>query len=462
MEFRHIYDNVYDDVQQRLGASGGCHDFDHTLRVIRNAMMLCKELPDADRKIVLLAALLHDVARPEEDQSQGAVDHAERGAAMVPEILAPYEMPPEQIAHVADAVRTHRYRDGLRPETLEAEIVYDADKLDSLGAVGIGRAFLFAGKTGARLHNDARTALASAPYSLEDTAYREYLVKLRKLPQAMLTRPGWKMAQSRADFMKRFFTVLNQETDNRSETKMKLECPYCWQHYEIAKSDINRELVCINCEQSFRVQDALIIDSHHRNGNYNKLLIGGLGLIIAILLIMNIWIWQRISSAPKTESKPAVQTAAVQPAPAAAPQTDVQTVIAPLYRTLQECRTENEKLTRQIAVLEQSRQELTERVEKAEKQLAANTGKEQEQAMEEKIRTLSIKITGVSAQTKLQQEYHQQLLNGLTDLRTQFQTMNAADRLTRLESKAEGFDLVPVLRRLDRLEAMVNAMRTVQ
>ena len=82
--------------------------------------------------------------------------------------------------------------------------------------------------------------------------------------------------------------------------------------------------------------------------------------------------------------------------------------------------------------------------------------------MEEKIRTLSIKITGVSAQTKLQQEYHQQLLNGLTDLRTQFQTMNAADRLTRLESKAEGFDLVPVLRRLDRLEAMVNAMRTVQ
>ena len=77
---------------------------------------------------------------------------------------------------------------------------------------------------------------------------------------------------------------------------MKLECPYCWQHYEIAKSDINRELVCINCEQSFRVQDALIIDSHHRNGNYNKLLIGGLGLIIAILLIMNIWIWQRISS----------------------------------------------------------------------------------------------------------------------------------------------------------------------
>ena len=62
MEFRHIYDNVYDDVQQRLGASGGCHDFDHTLRVIRNAMMLCKELPDADRKVVLLAALLHVLA----------------------------------------------------------------------------------------------------------------------------------------------------------------------------------------------------------------------------------------------------------------------------------------------------------------------------------------------------------------------------------------------------------------
>ena len=171
MEFRQIYDSLYDEVQTRFGRNGGCHDFDHTLRVVRNAMQLCKKLPEANRQTVLLAALLHDIARAEEDASKGAADHAELGAAMVPELLTPYDLPQEQVAHIAEAVRTHRYRGGDRPATLEAEIVYDADKLDSLGAVGIGRAFLFAGKEGARLHNDARTALASEAYSVEDTAY---------------------------------------------------------------------------------------------------------------------------------------------------------------------------------------------------------------------------------------------------------------------------------------------------
>ncbi|MBR2643027.1 MAG: HD domain-containing protein, partial [Lentisphaeria bacterium] len=268
MDFRQIYNTLYDNVQARLGKSGGCHDFDHTLRVVRNAEQLCKELPEANLQTVLLAALLHDIARPEEDQSKGAIDHAAQGAAMVPELLNPFDLPPELVNHIADIVRTHRYRGTDRPATLEAEIVYDADKLDSLGAVGIGRAFLFAGKTGARLHNDARTALTSQAYSVEDTAYREYLVKLRKLPEAMLTRPAWLLARKRADFMKQFFMVLDNETDNRKEIKMKLECPYCWQHYEIAKSDMNKELVCINCEQSFRVQDALVIDSHHASRKY--------------------------------------------------------------------------------------------------------------------------------------------------------------------------------------------------
>ena len=459
MEFRQIYDSLYDEVQTRFGRNGGCHDFDHTLRVVRNAMQLCKKLPEANRQTVLLAALLHDIARAEEDASKGAADHAELGAAMVPELLTPYDLPQEQVAHIAEAVRTHRYRGGDRPATLEAEIVYDADKLDSLGAVGIGRAFLFAGKEGARLHNDARTALASEPYSLEDTAYREYLVKLRKLPEAMLTRPAWLLARQRAAFMKQFFMVLDKETDNRKESKMKLECPYCWQHYEIAKSDMNRELVCINCEQSFRVQDALVIDSQSRR-NALPWILGGMGVMLVLLLGLNLWTWLRAGSSKvdAASQQPAVQTA-VQPA---APQTDLQTVIAPLYRTLKEFRTENEKLSKQIAVLEQARQDLAERLEKAEKQVAANAGSERAAATEESINTLTIKIESANAQIKLLDEYHKQLLKGLTDLRTELHAMNIAERLTNLEKKADEFDLGPVYRRLDKLDALVNAIRTVQ
>ena len=112
---------------------------------------------------------------------------------------------------IVAAVRTHRYRDDNAPQTLEEKIVYDADKLDSLGAAGIGRAFLFAGKFGARLHNTEQEALNSEAYSKEDTAYREYLVKLRYLPDAMLTAPGKRIASERISFMREFFDRLNQE-----------------------------------------------------------------------------------------------------------------------------------------------------------------------------------------------------------------------------------------------------------
>ncbi len=190
-----------------------CHDFDHTLRVLRNAEMLAAELPEASLRVVKLAALLHDVARAGEIAEKGRKQcHAERGAALVPQFLDGFGLPDETLRHVAAAVRTHRFRDDAEPATLEAQIVYDADKLDSLGAVGVGRSFLFAGREGARLHNNAEEALGAPEYSREDTAYREYLVKLSKLPAAMRTDPGKRIAGERAVLMHDFFQQLNMET----------------------------------------------------------------------------------------------------------------------------------------------------------------------------------------------------------------------------------------------------------
>ncbi|MDD3154105.1 MAG: hypothetical protein PHS41_04500, partial [Victivallaceae bacterium] len=112
---------------------------------------------------------------------------------------------------VRDCIATHRYRRGQMPDSLEGKILFDADKLDSLGAAGIGRAFLFAGAARARLHNTREEALSHAEYSREDTAYREYLVKLSKLPAGMLTGEGRRLARRRARFMEQFFEELNRE-----------------------------------------------------------------------------------------------------------------------------------------------------------------------------------------------------------------------------------------------------------
>lgn len=212
-EFEAKFAAIAGQVRARLDAASGCHDYDHTLRVLANAERLAAMLPEADRRVVRVAALLHDVARPEEMSAKGKVCHAVIGAALVPEILGETGgFEPGFIEHVAAAVYTHRYRARRIPATLEAKIVYDADKLDSLGAVGIGRAFLFAGREHARLHNTEAEAVNSAAYSREDTAYREYLVKLRKLPEGMLTAPGKAIAEERAAYMHTFFDRLNEET----------------------------------------------------------------------------------------------------------------------------------------------------------------------------------------------------------------------------------------------------------
>lgn len=212
MEFDEAFRRLAGTVKEKLERASGCHDFDHTLRVLRNAELLAKELPAADLRIVRLAALLHDFARPEEMAAKGKLCHAVLGAELVRPLLAEAGFEPETVDRVSQAVLTHRYRANRIPATLEAQIVYNADKLDSLGAVGIGRAFLFAGREHARLHNTREEALGSAEYSREDTAYREYLVKLSKLPGCMLTAPGRRIAGERAGFMHEFFDRLNSET----------------------------------------------------------------------------------------------------------------------------------------------------------------------------------------------------------------------------------------------------------
>jgi len=199
---------------EREATCPACHDWRHTCRVRKTALELCYS-EGGNCFIVELAAILHDIARKEEMESKGQLDHAVLGAELAAEMMRTANVTNEQLIDaVSRCVRTHRFRErtGQHPETLEQRIVYDADKLDSLGAIGIGRAFHFAGRCGAAVHNTEEEALSSAPYSSGDSAYREYLVKLRHIPEKMMTVSGRKIADERLSFMQAFFSELNQET----------------------------------------------------------------------------------------------------------------------------------------------------------------------------------------------------------------------------------------------------------
>jgi uncharacterized protein len=200
-------------VAKHLTQDSGCHSLDHTHRVHHTALLIGSKL-GADSKIISAASLLHDIARSIESKAVGKICHAMEGSIMAQSILRDLNFSNHEIKKICHCIASHRFRGKQKPESLEAKILFDADKLDSIGAIGIGRAFLFAGQVGARLHNPNNDISNSKSYSKEDTAYREFKVKLCKVKNRMLTGPGRKMAVSRHQFMEEFFEQLKYETGN--------------------------------------------------------------------------------------------------------------------------------------------------------------------------------------------------------------------------------------------------------
>jgi uncharacterized protein len=203
-------------VRKELQSAPGCHDWDHTRRVFYNALKIAEEekkSSSVDMVVVKAAALLHDIGRPEELKQDGKICHAVLGCKMAPDILKECGFKDaEKVANIAECVKRHRFRgENAHPETIEQKIIFDADKLDSIGAVGVARAIHFSGRIGSRLHNSEHEAVGSDAYGKEDSAYREYLVKLRHIPDRMLTDTGRRLAVERVEFMDLFFDTLNRE-----------------------------------------------------------------------------------------------------------------------------------------------------------------------------------------------------------------------------------------------------------
>jgi len=196
------------EARRIMAAGKGSHGFDHVERVLALALRLGAE-SGAELRELALAALLHDVGRAQEDR--GGSCHAAAGATLAREILLRHGAEAGLARRVARSVRSHRFRGAPRPVSREAKLLFDADKLDSLGAVGVGRAFLFAGEIGARLHNSPAAARRARAYGRGDTAFREWLVKLRHLPGHLLTPAGRRLAAGRAAFAAAFFRRFDDE-----------------------------------------------------------------------------------------------------------------------------------------------------------------------------------------------------------------------------------------------------------
>jgi uncharacterized protein len=212
MAMRDIIREVQTYAHEHFADAKFSHDWEHTERVYNLCMHIGKA-KGADLEVLAIAAYLHDIGRVHQDRSKGDICHAEEGARMAQVILDKFSIPEGKKENIIHCILTHRFRNSHAPETPEAKILFDADKLDAIGAVGIARAYLFAGELGAVLHNKDTDPLTTKPYSKDDTGYREYIVKLSKIKNRMLTFEGRQMAQERHAFMEEFFDRFLRENE---------------------------------------------------------------------------------------------------------------------------------------------------------------------------------------------------------------------------------------------------------
>lgn len=203
------------ELAEAQGPTKPSHDLDHVRRVVALSVHIAR-VEGADLVTVACSAWLHDMERGREDA--GGEDHAVAGARMAREVLSrSTDFDREEVEAIADAIASHRFRSGPSPGSIEAKCLFDADKLDALGAVGVGRAYMMAGEHGQRLHSDVeKNASARHVGEIDHSRYspvEEHTVKLRHLPQRMTTGEGRRLAERRAAFMSSFFKELEAEVE---------------------------------------------------------------------------------------------------------------------------------------------------------------------------------------------------------------------------------------------------------
>jgi uncharacterized protein len=198
------------------------HGFDHVLRVYHMAERLALA-EGADLEIVRAAVLLHD-AQPtaevlsEELSGPGELrsNHHLTSAAFAGQVLREEGWADKRIAAVQHCIRAHRFRDDSeQPQTLEAMILFDADKLDAIGAIGAARAVAYAARAGQPAYAEpSEQFLASGTGQPGEahSAFHEHLFKLRQLKERLYTQSGRALGESRHRYLEDFFEQLAAES----------------------------------------------------------------------------------------------------------------------------------------------------------------------------------------------------------------------------------------------------------
>ena len=187
------------------------HDKEHIYRVLGNALEIGREEPGADWDVLIAACLLHDVGRPEQFRDPNLC-HAQVGSEKAYRFLLEQGFPEDFAGQVRHCIVTHRFRKAQQPQTLEAKILFDADKLDVTGALGIARTLMYKGDTKEVLyHRNPDGSVDDGTGGAGESFFREYKFKLEKLYDRFYTETGCRLAKRRQRIAEDFYRSLLEE-----------------------------------------------------------------------------------------------------------------------------------------------------------------------------------------------------------------------------------------------------------
>ena len=193
------------------------HDAQHIYRVLYNALEIAKAEPEVDYDVLITAGLLHDIGRPDQ-VADPTLCHAEVGSEKAYRFLLTLGMDSCFAEKVRHCILTHRFRKNLQPQTIEAKILFDADKLDVTGAIGIARTLMYRGTLTEPLYRFLPDGtISDGTEDIGHSFFREYKFKLEKLYDRFYTQKGAELAKQRQDIAKAFYESLYREV-NRGYT----------------------------------------------------------------------------------------------------------------------------------------------------------------------------------------------------------------------------------------------------
>lgn len=194
------------------------HDKEHIYRVLYHAMTIAKTEENVNYDVLIAACLLHDIGRKEQYENP-KLCHAMVGGERAYRFLKESGFAEGFALHVKQCIQSHRYRQNNPPQSLEAKILFDADKLDAVGAVGIARTLLYQGIVGDPLYTyRSDGTISNGSEDRTPSFFREYKFKLEKLYDRFYTDRAIEIAKERQLAAASFYNCLLSEVESIRES----------------------------------------------------------------------------------------------------------------------------------------------------------------------------------------------------------------------------------------------------